>query len=147
MTVVTWALIPCSKKKADRPCPAQEMYWPSQLFRGAVQVAEATGQGVLILSAMYDVLWPTDEITPYDLTLARWHRADRYDWAGRVLYELRPIIRPGDRVVSYLGALYAEYVVPGLRRNGYVVEEPLKGLGQGKRLAWFKRQLAAKEAA
>lgn len=141
--MMTWALIPCSKTKHSCPCDAESMYMPSQLFRGAHQVATRAGQRVRIISAQYGVLWPEDEIAPYDKTLSTMPRHERREWALEVIRDLHAVMRPGDKVVSYLGATYAEYVLPALRRNGYVVEEPLRGLGQGKRLAWFKERLSA----
>lgn len=139
--MTTWALIPCSKTKAERPCTAREMYWPSALFRGAWRVAEIREEQPLILSAKYGLLWPTNRIEPYDQTLATMSGPARALWRTTVIDLLRKVIKPGDKVVSYLGAAYAEGVVGALRQMGCQVEEPLKGLGQGRRLAWFKREL------
>lgn len=138
----TWALIPCSKTKATVPCAAINMYWRSALFRGAAQSAEAKGQAVLILSAKHGVLRPDTEIEPYDVTLIGMPVAQRKAWAGAVLRGLLTMLTPGDEVVSYLGEQYAEFVLPALRGT-FRVSEPLKGMSQGKRLAWFKRERGA----
>lgn len=146
--MTTWALIPCSKTKADRPCSAREMYWPSAQFRGAYSVAESNRELLLILSAKYGLLFPEMIIDPYDETLIGKSRAERSAWAMCVVWKFQQeILRPGDIFVSYLGAVYAEFVVPALRERGHDVTEPLKGLGQGKRLRWFKEQLLGRESA
>lgn len=137
MTV--YALIPCTKSKADHPCSAREMYWPSAMFRGAWRVAEGNEQQPLILSAKYGLLRPGHSIAPYDETLIGKRKSERDRWAQDVLASfMHGYLHQGDVIVSYLGAVYAETIVPALRRWGYTVEEPLKGMGQGKRLKWFK---------
>lgn len=140
--MVTWALIPCSKAKAYHPCSAREMYWPSAQFRGAWRAAKVRGEEPLILSAKYGLLLPESVIAPYDETLKGQPAAVRSAWAWEVLEVIIDVWAPSEtRFVSYLGMDYAEFLVPELRSLGFQVEEPLKGLGQGKRLAWFKRQL------
>lgn len=137
-----YALIPCSKSKARHPCTAETMYWPSAQFRGAYRVALAHHEQPLILSAKYGLLWPGSRIDPYDETLIGKLRAERSAWAMCVVWKLQQeVLQRGDTFVSYLGAVYAEFVVPALRERGYAVVEPLKGQGQGKRLQWFKEQL------
>lgn len=145
MTVATWALIACSKTKADHPCTAREMYWPSALFRGAWRVAKARGEEPLILSAKHGLLLPEELIVPYDETLSGQPKGIRIDWAERVISAIIDSWSPiQDRFVSYLGQDYAEFLVPELRSLGFEVEEPLKGMCQGKRLAWFKQQAERK---
>lgn len=149
--MTTWALVPCSKSKATHSCAAREMYWPSAQFRGAYRVATSRGQTILILSAKYGLLHPDAVIKPYDETLKDKTRFDRARWAGAAFYRILDRLRSGDCVVSYLGAVYAEDLVRLIRDRGSaeggVVEEPLKGLGQGKRLAWFKAQLERGDSA
>lgn len=149
MTLTTWALIPCSKTKADRTCSAREMYWPSQQFKSAWKVAEVMRARVLIFSAKYGPLWPEQMIEPYDVTLSGARLLVRERWAADVIMKLGlavpddhlATIKPGDRVVSFLPQAYGEILHRVLRENGVEVAEPLKGLGQGKRLSWFKVQL------
>lgn len=140
--MTTWALIPCSKTKAASPCIARLMYWSSAQFRGAFTVAERNGETPLILSAKHGVLRPHHYIEPYDMTLNTMRRVDRWRWADGVLRALLPRMVLGDTLVSYLGQRYGEFVIPELRIFGFTVDEPLKGMGQGKRLAWFKEQLS-----
>lgn len=135
--MTTWAMIPCSKTKAQVPCVARLMYWPSALFRAAYLTAEYSGQERVILSAKYGAIHPGTWIDPYDVTLNTKPKFERDQWAQDVMKMLGRLFRPGDHVVSYLGAKYAEAVVPALRLSGYTVEEPWKGLTQGGRLKWF----------
>ena len=76
-----------------------------------------------------------------DETLTGKSRGEREGWAVWVMRSLLPMLSPGDVIVSYLGAAYAEFLVPWLRERGYTVEEPLKGMKPGPRMAWFKRRL------
>lgn len=140
--MITWALISCAKKKAKVACEARFMYQPSPMFRGAMLVAGAAGQRPLILSAKYGLLQPDQLIEPYDETLIGKSVKDREEWARQVLQELGRHILPGDSVVSYLGRLYGEFIIPEIRQLGITVAEPLAGLGQGKRLKWFKARRA-----
>ena len=52
-----------------------------------------------------------------------------------------PVIRPGDLAVSFLPRPYGEILHRVFKENGVNGQEPLRGLGQGKRLAWFARKL------
>lgn len=158
--MTTWALISCAKTKADHPCTAREMYWPSAFFRGAWRVAEKQGQRPLILSAKYGLLLPETVIEPYDQTLqiplnlpasVRKHWTDvlHPEWKNRVIAPLiANHVSRGDTVVTYMGGLYNALILSELRgfegpdtdgAPGITIKEPLKGLGQGKRLAWFKQ--------
>jgi hypothetical protein len=139
-----YALIPCSKHKAEGQANALTMYWSSSLFRGAYRVAGRKGQEVLILSAKYGLLTPERVIFPYNVHLNSLSPADKLIWQEGVLARLlnRAHLDPEIRFTSYLGSVYADLIVPELRQRGYEVDEPLKGLRYGKRLAWFKRELA-----
>jgi hypothetical protein len=137
--MTTFALIPCSKSKARVRCTAREMYWPSALFRGAWRTALERGEIPLILSAKYGLLRQGELIDPYDETLIGKPKPWRQQWSADVFVSLRRLLLPTDRVVSYLGALYSETLVPEIRSLGIEVTEPLRGLTQGKRLAWFQQ--------
>jgi len=144
MTV--WALIPCSKSKADKPCAAREMYWPSDMFRGAYEMSVARGQRPLILSALYGLLQPDPIIMPYNVTLNGQTPFQRRNWSASVVFGeggILSLLSPGDTFVSYLGENYAQYVVGFLRGRGCTVEEPLKGKSQGARLQKFKEWRSA----
>lgn len=140
-----FALIPCSKLKADRRCAARELYAPSSLFSGALRTAETRRQLPIVLSAKYGAVKIDEALDPYDETLNGKPKREREAWARIVFDQLQLIpISAGDVAVSYLGANYGEFLVPWLRASGVAVEEPLKGLGQGKRLTWFSQQEGGK---
>ena len=63
------ALISCSKSKQNYPCPARELYAPSQLFSLSYQYAKKVADEVYVLSARYGLLAEEDVVAPYDLTL------------------------------------------------------------------------------
>lgn len=146
MTV--WALIPCSASKQKAACPAREMYSPSQQFSGAWAAAMAAGQRPLILSAKHGVLDPDTVIEPYDQTLQGARKAVKLAWSAGVLNSLVDIIdASSDRVVSYLGRDYGDFLLPDLRALGIPVDEPMvdsegRRLSQGGRLKRFKELLA-----
>lgn len=144
--MAVYALIPCAKQKAAIPCAAWEMYWPSQQFRGAWQVAVARGEVPLILSAKYGLLRPDWPIEPYSETAKAWTPSQRARWGIDVWGDLRRFFHPGDRIVSYLGMVYADALLGWVRGAGFHVEEPIRGLRFGKRLAWFKAQLQGRAA-
>ena len=50
------ALISCSKSKQNYPCPARELYAPSQLFSLSYQYAKKVADEVYVLSARYGLL-------------------------------------------------------------------------------------------
>lgn len=136
MTV--WALIPCSKSKWSEPMEAGRLYTKSALFRGAMAEARAQGQEVIILSAKYGAITPDTVIEPYDQTLKGATKEVKLHWTYGVLAALADTIDARtDRVVSYLGKDYGEYLLPELRAWHIPVDEPLKGKSQGARLHWF----------
>lgn len=144
----TVALIPCTKSKVTRACPAADLYWPSPTFRGAWKVATQAGQRPVILSAKYGALLPHWFIEPYDQTLAGASSTDQARWAATTCQQLHGLglVYPEAVMVSYLSTPYAVYLVPLLMSFGVTVQEPLRGLRQGERLAWFKQQLTKKPA-
>jgi hypothetical protein len=138
------ALIPCTKKKAKGPTWAYAMYWPSNLFRLMYRYATNHGYRPIILSAKYGMLLPDDVIEPYNDTLVGAPRKKREAWAVTVLGQLNALeLAPGDEVLSLLSKPYGEFLLPVLRNEGLNVQEPLQGLGIGRRMAWLKEHQVA----
>ena len=81
-------LISCTKSKQTYPCPAAEMYQPSNLFTKAYTYATKRYDHVCILSAKYGLLLPEDQIEPYNLTLKNTGVQARRDWTRRVLAQI-----------------------------------------------------------
>ena len=82
------ALISCSKSKQNYPCPARELYAPSQLFSLSYQYAKKVADEVYVLSARYGLLAEEDVVAPYDLTLTDLPEHRQRDWANYVLRQM-----------------------------------------------------------
>ena len=85
----TLGLISCTQLKQNYPCKASEMYLPSDLFSKAYAYAEKNYDFVAILSAKYGVLFPNDEIEPYDLTLNNMRIQQRREWARKTFAQMK----------------------------------------------------------
>jgi len=131
-------LISCSGPKLDRAAPAGDLY-TSALFKKARSYAEAEGVPWGILSAEHGILWPDEEIEPYDLRLSALSPGQRIAWAARTLH-LVPEIPPGRVLEIHAGEAYLSPIREGLEGRGWQVEEPLAGLEIGRRLQWYARR-------
>lgn len=117
-------VIPCGRRKLDRPAPAGELYVGGQhrLARAAADrlVSDpAVGGIVLILSAKYGLLRTEDVIAPYDVTIgdpaAVLPSAVRAQTAGLIP---RAAFGGPWQVVSLLPAAYAALLDEALRYTG-----------------------------
>lgn len=138
MTKKRVAIIGCSKLK-DQPAPggtlpARRLYAASPLFRKALAWAEAHADMTLIASAKHGVVGPDQEIAHYDLALDDLSAAARREWGERARDQLaRHLRRCGEvKLVLLVGETYASEILRGHRWAA--VEQPLKGLGIGRRL-------------
>jgi hypothetical protein len=136
-------LLGCVKRKLPHAAPAQDLY-DSPLFRKERTYAEAAGAPWFILSAQHGLVAPTEVLHPYELRLSKTSREYRRTWGQRVVDQLAD--QYGDvagRVVEiHAGAAYADAIRERLRSAGAVVEEPLRGLTMGQRLAWYSTDTA-----
>jgi hypothetical protein len=80
---------------------------------------------------------PDVEIAPYDYTLNTLGRAERREWAQKVLLQLLPMIRNERRIVMFAGLRYREFLEEPLRRRALIVDTPMKSLRRGEQLAWL----------
>lgn len=131
-------LISCSGPKLPHAAPAGNLY-TSPLFRAARSYAEAEGVSWGILSAEHGILWPDEEIEPYDLRLSALSAEPRIAWAARVLH-LVPAGPPGRVLEVHAGEGYLAPLREGIEGRGWQVEEPLRGLEIGRRLQWYARR-------
>ena len=92
----TLGLISCTKSKQNYPCKASEMYSNSNLFRKAYAYATKNYDFVAILSAKYGLLFPDDEIEPYNLTLNNMKPLQRKEWAKKVFDQMKSRLRLND---------------------------------------------------
>jgi hypothetical protein len=140
-------LVGCVKQKLDRPALAAELY-TSTLFRKRRAYAEASGNPWAILSAQHGLVWPWDELRPYDRTLTAMRQREREAWGARVAMSLRPHVAAGDVLEVHAGEAYLDGLwwpcspsnMSGLRVK---IETPLRGLAIGKQLAWYASAVAA----
>jgi len=132
-------LISCTKSKQTYPCPAAEMYQPSNLFHKAYTYATKYYDQTCILSAKYGLLLPEDPIEPYEKTLKNMGVQAKRDWSKKVLAQIdeRLILNPGDEVYIHAGKDYREHLILGLKRRGLKIRVPLEGLIFGKQLQWY----------
>ncbi|MCY1080315.1 DUF6884 domain-containing protein [Archangium lansingense] len=138
-----YALVGCGKSKLDRAAPARELY-TGPLFRAALEVAESEfGQDVWILSAKYRLTDPNEGLEPYDLHLEDLPPKERADWARDVI---RNLVDDDEGTPAHLTVYAGSTYVDELRAhlpNTWTLVDPMKGLGQGERLAWLKARRAA----
>lgn len=154
MVPLTICLVGCGKAKLAHAAPAKDLYTGS-LFAAARRYAEECDEW-RIVSALYGLVEPEREIDPYEYRL---DPKDAQQWgqsvANALVYDLRAI-GPYE-VVLLMGEDYAHPIMSGLRVanvnppewrcNVVGVRAPLRGLGMGKRLAWFAEERRKDEAA
>ena len=130
-------LISCVSMKNNYPCKAREMY-VSPLFKGAYSYAQKlNADKIFILSAKYGLLEEDTLIEPYNETLNTKKDLEIRAWADKVFAELQQKTDvKKDEFVFLAGEKYRKYLVARLTN----VEIPLKGLGIGKQLAYYKEK-------
>src|ERR1700722_13729 len=116
-------LISCVKKKQARSTLARDLY-VSSWFVGARQFVESTGSRWFILSAKYGLASPSAILAPYELTLNRMNKAERFAWGIKVYHQLEEFLQDAEKIVILAGQNYHELVVPYLRERGKTVEVP-----------------------
>lgn len=133
------ALISCSKSKQNYPCPARELYAPSQLFSLSYQYAKKVTDEVYVLSARYGLLAEEDVVAPYDLTLTDLPGHRQQDWANYVLRQLGERFDLNrDVFVILAGRNYYKNLLPHLVHTAL----PLGNLRIGPRLSFLEQELA-----
>lgn len=133
------ALISCSKSKQNYPCPARELYAPSQLFSLSYQYAKKVADEVYVLSARYGLLAEEDVVAPYDLTLTELPEHRQRDWANYVLRQMGERFDLNrDVFVILAGRNYYKNLLPHLVHTTL----PLGNLRIGPRLSFLEQELA-----
>lgn len=138
------ALISCGSAKQAVRCRARDMY-TSALFRYSLQVAEAECDHVFIVSALYGLIGPDEEIAPYEFSVKQMSKPERVRWARRVVRDLYQRLESMSRVevLLFAGGEYVEALSEALSGLGAKYSEPMAGLTIGRRLKWLKAKLAA----
>jgi hypothetical protein len=130
-------LVGCSRTKSAVPAPAEDLF-QGPGFRRARAYAAASGAPWFVLSAKYGLLTPDDVVGPYDVYLPDRSSAYRAAWGEWVVSQLaeRQVLH-GARVEVHASQAYTAPLREPLRRRGATLHEPLAGLRQGERLAWY----------
>lgn len=140
-------LVGCGKTKRASRSPARDLY-TGGLFvarRGYAEATTATHGGVWrVLSAKLGVVEPDTWVDPYELHIGKLTPEQRAAWVGEVFSALRQIaplaelcieIHAGRGYVMPLMAHTAAQAVAGPEWRW-----PLRGLGLGEQLGWYKEQ-------
>jgi hypothetical protein len=137
------ALISCTKTKASYACAASELYRPSTFFRMAFELAGRIADRILILSAKYGVVRPTDVVEPYEQTLVGASRSERRRWSEMVHDQLQraPEYKEARCILWFAGENYRENLLPLVNADGKTCRVPMTGLPQGEQLAWLRAHL------
>lgn len=133
-------LVSCVKSKMSHAAPARSLY-TSAWFSMVRDIVERSGARWLVLSALYGLVGPHEEIPPYDYTLNRVGVGIRQQWAAKVLASLRNQSFPERRVIMFAGQRYREFLIGPLKRMGCTIEVPMIGLRWGEQLAWLRRNI------
>lgn len=139
-------IIGCGKRKHPIPAPAADMYL-SQLFTSARQWCEEGGMPWRIMSAQHGILDPDSSIEPYDLALSMLNSDELAEYRDRIAFQWSTgfASRP-TRVVLLASSLYARTFAKAISGQESV-EEPLAGLGFGRRIHWLQKTLGSQESA
>lgn len=127
-------LVACVKKKLSHRAAARDLY-TSPLFKLSRAYVESRCDEWAILSAKHRLVLPSDEILPYDETLAGARKAHLEAWGRRTWADICARWNPESTTFVFLGgAAYACALAEAPN-----VERPLKKLQIGERLSFLKR--------
>ncbi|MBI2635153.1 MAG: hypothetical protein HYW79_01250 [Parcubacteria group bacterium] len=132
------ALVSCVKNKRDGRYKAKDIYI-SSLFRLAWKYASSHFDKVFILSAKHGLLEPSKLIRQYDVTLNNMAVCERKQWSRKVVKQIRRRIIKSAEIHFFCGKKYREFIVKLLQERKCII--PLKSLGIGKQLQWYKNRL------
>lgn len=135
-------LVGCVKSKLPHAAPARDLY-TSALFRGARCAVERSCERWFILSALHGLVEPDRTLEPYEQTLTTASSNARAAWSKRALEQVEAALGPDlseHTFEAHAGRAYLAFgLVEGLEGRGAAVEQPLDGLGLGKRLSFYKQ--------
>lgn len=145
-------LISCVSRKGTTKAKAKDLY-KSPLFTNSLAYGQALKPDkIFILSAYYHLLDLDQEIEPYDVTLSYVSpekrkknpklkvltKIEAKEWGKKVLKQLGEVADlKNDTFIILAGQSYLKPIQNGLTK----IEEPLKGIIQGKRPGKLKELL------
>lgn len=141
-------LITCVKTKRAEPSAARDLY-RSPLFLKERAYAERRGVPWFILSAEHGLVAPDEWLAPYERYLPDTPRSFRKAWGGWVVERLKLVAGDlADRTIEvHASSDYVEALREPLLQTGAKIVEPLQGLSQGARLAWYDEEVVGSAAA
>lgn len=125
-------LAQCTNAKRSEKSVAADLYDESNYFR-AQRAYARTADKWAIQSAKRQLLWPHEEVHPYDTTPDDIDDVDY--WAYAIADEVEFAVSSDWTVEILGGAAYADPLTPELETRGFEVTEPLRGLKIGERMA------------
>lgn len=131
-------LVGCGATKLDRAAPARELY-TGQLFTKARAWAERNAEQWFVVSALHGLIEPEKITEPYDYRLGS-AKSDAFRLGQRVGWQLATALPDAPRrLVILAGRSYVDPIRERLRgfQGWPQVEDPLAGMGIGRRLAWL----------
>ncbi len=134
-------LLATARKKQNSPAPVHSFY-TSTLFQKSISYALKYYDTLYFYNAKDGLLFPDTVMHPYDVSIRDFSHAMKEAWAGKVVNELIRLENPG-RCIVYLhgGKVYRDFLEPALLHAGFSYEVPLRGLGIGRQLSWYKEKL------
>ena len=146
-------LIACSSKKLNRRAQAKDLYTGSLFKLSWAYALNERPDKIYILSALHGLLDPETDIDPYNIALSRPPNSDssspvkvltakeKKQWGNQVIATLSTVADlRRDKFIILAGK---EYIKP-LADNLLYLQDPLKGLNRGKRLAFLSQSAAGK---
>jgi hypothetical protein len=130
-------LVGCSRSKAPGARPARELFTGSA-FTKARDLAQRGSAPWYVLSAKFGLLEPEEVVAPYDVYLPDQPSTYRTAWGAWVVAQLGLRHDLSGAVVEVHGSrAYCDPLTAPLAAAGATLVEPLSGLRQGERLAWY----------
>jgi hypothetical protein len=130
-------LVGCSSSKASGARSARELF-TGAAFTKAREHAVRSGLPWFVLSAKFGLLAPDEVVAPYDVYLADQSARYRTAWGSWVVAQLGERHDLARAVVEvHAGQAYTQPLREPLAAAGATLVEPLAGLRQGERLAWY----------
>ncbi|HLG35795.1 MAG TPA: hypothetical protein VI757_13010 [Bacteroidia bacterium] len=143
-------LISCVSRKGKEKAMAKDLY-KGPLFKNSLEYARALNpDNIFILSALHKVLELEEVIEPYDVTLSYIKPSDKIkkpklkvltkqeakEWGEEVIKHLEQVADLKNDTFIFLAG--QDYVKP-IKHKLLKIEEPLKGVIQGKRPGELKK--------
>ncbi|MFC7393578.1 DUF6884 domain-containing protein [Scopulibacillus cellulosilyticus] len=134
-------LLATARKKSNTPDKVIDFY-KSPLFIKSVQYAQNHYDRFYFYNAKDGLLLPDQIMSPYDVSIKTFTIQEKKRWGQKVIKAFLTYESPQDKLIFlHGGQVYRKFLEPELRKQGYIFEVPLKGLGIGKQLKWYEQHI------